>query len=209
MHVPGTTHTVPLMGSSMRPEYRWRSDSFSTESAITGSQPSNPCFGDSRSGPLFTIHSKAAEEEGNKVWGACKKMPMASPFCRVLVLAFMVLCKKTGALQTGLFSAAVAALLAVTVQDLRPNSQDISASILGALIVVVALSPRDVRLSNSSGASSLSLYGSCPLTLFPEFADMKCVTMGFSHLAMRHRFLRPSPLNPLPWQTSPGSPLFH
>src|ERR1700761_7757560 len=40
--------------------------------------------------------------------------------------------------QTGLFSAAVAALLAVTVQDLRPNSQDTSAFYLGNIYQVLA-----------------------------------------------------------------------
>ncbi|KAH9987584.1 hypothetical protein BJV77DRAFT_927043, partial [Russula vinacea] len=39
---------------------------------------------------------------------------------------------------TGLFSAAVAALLAVTVQDLRPNSQDTSAFYLGNIFEVLA-----------------------------------------------------------------------
>ncbi|KAH9987497.1 hypothetical protein BJV77DRAFT_1186770 [Russula vinacea] len=39
---------------------------------------------------------------------------------------------------TGLFSAAVAALLAVTVQDLRPNSQDTSAFYLGNIYGVLA-----------------------------------------------------------------------
>ncbi|KAH9995031.1 hypothetical protein BJV77DRAFT_268119 [Russula vinacea] len=39
---------------------------------------------------------------------------------------------------TGLFSAAVAALLSVTVQDLRPNSQDTSAFYLGNIYQVLA-----------------------------------------------------------------------
>jgi hypothetical protein len=54
------------------------------------------------------------------------------------VLEFVLLCASTGTLQTGLFSAAVAALLSVTVQDLRPNSQDTSAFYLGNIYEVLA-----------------------------------------------------------------------
>ncbi|KAF8471368.1 hypothetical protein DFH94DRAFT_612612, partial [Russula ochroleuca] len=49
---------------------------------------------------------------------------------------------------TGLFSAAVAALLAVTVQDLRPNSQDTSAFYLGNIYEVLA-DPNTTRASTS------------------------------------------------------------
>ena len=52
-------------------------------------------------------------------------------------------------LQTGLFSAAVAALLAVTVLDLRPNSQDTSAFYLGNIYEVLA-DPNVTRPSNPS-----------------------------------------------------------
>ena len=48
--------------------------------------------------------------------------------------------------QTGLFSAAVAALLGVTVQDLRPNSQDTSAFYLGNIYEVLA-DPNATRAS--------------------------------------------------------------
>ncbi|KAH9998211.1 hypothetical protein BJV77DRAFT_740606 [Russula vinacea] len=76
-------------------------------------------FGDS-SGPLFSIYSKAAEEEDNKMVERWQKDADG-------ILIF-----------TGLFSAAVAALLAVTVQDLRPNSQDTSAFYLGNIYQVLA-----------------------------------------------------------------------
>ncbi|KAH9995511.1 hypothetical protein BJV77DRAFT_1066231 [Russula vinacea] len=72
-------------------------------------------FGDS-SGPLFSMYSKAAEEEDNRMVERWQKDADG-------ILIF-----------TGLFSAAVAALLAVTVQDLRPNSQDTSAFYLGTSI---------------------------------------------------------------------------
>ncbi|KAF8475253.1 hypothetical protein DFH94DRAFT_635656, partial [Russula ochroleuca] len=76
-------------------------------------------FGDS-SGPLFSIYSKTAEEEDNKNAENWKNDADG-------ILIF-----------TGLFSAAVAALLGVTVQDLRPNSQDTSAFYLGNIYEVLA-----------------------------------------------------------------------
>ncbi|KAH9995056.1 hypothetical protein BJV77DRAFT_268927 [Russula vinacea] len=84
-------------------------------------QPSQaqPNFGDS-SGPLFSIYSKTAEEEDNKNAERWKNDADG-------ILIF-----------TGLFSAAVAALLGVTVQDLRPNSQDTSAFYLGNIYEVLA-----------------------------------------------------------------------
>jgi hypothetical protein len=48
------------------------------------------------------------------------------------------LCITTWQLQTGLFSAAVTALLAVTVQNLIPSSQDTSAFYLGNIYQVLA-----------------------------------------------------------------------
>ena len=57
-------------------------------------------------------------------------------------------------LQTGLFSAAVAALLAVTVQDLRPNSQDTSAFYLGNIYEVLA-DPNVTRPSTPSPVAKL------------------------------------------------------
>ncbi|KAF8484504.1 hypothetical protein DFH94DRAFT_842406 [Russula ochroleuca] len=89
-------------------------------------------FGDS-SGPLFSIYSKTAEEEDNKMVERWQKDADG-------ILIF-----------TGLFSAAVAALLAVTVQDLRPNSQDTSAFYLGNIYDVLA-DPNATRASNPSPA---------------------------------------------------------
>ncbi|KAF8475257.1 hypothetical protein DFH94DRAFT_603116, partial [Russula ochroleuca] len=76
-------------------------------------------FGDS-SRPLFSIYSKTAEEEDNKNAERWKNDADG-------ILIF-----------TGLFSAAVATLLGVTVQDLRPNSQDTSAFYLGNIYGVLA-----------------------------------------------------------------------
>ncbi|KAF8484503.1 hypothetical protein DFH94DRAFT_235514 [Russula ochroleuca] len=89
-------------------------------------------FGDS-SGQLFSIYTKAAEEEDNKMVERWQKDADG-------ILIF-----------TGLFSAAVAVLLAVTVQDLRPNSQDTSAFYLGNIYQVLA-DPNITRASNPSPA---------------------------------------------------------
>ncbi|KAH9987827.1 hypothetical protein BJV77DRAFT_1070393 [Russula vinacea] len=88
------------------------------------STPNQPMHGESNfgdsSGPLFSVYSKAAEEEDNKTVERWQKDADG-------ILIF-----------TGLFSAAVAALLGVTVQDLRPNSQDTSAFYLGNIYEVLA-----------------------------------------------------------------------
>ncbi|KAH9968268.1 hypothetical protein BC827DRAFT_1113751, partial [Russula dissimulans] len=68
----------------------------------------------------FSMYSKIAEEEDNKMTERWQKDADA-------LLIF-----------TGLFSAAVAALLAVSVQDLRPNSQDTSAFYLENIYVLLA-----------------------------------------------------------------------
>ncbi|KAH9978282.1 hypothetical protein BJV74DRAFT_888331 [Russula compacta] len=65
-------------------------------------------IGDS-SWPIFSMYSKIAEEEDNKMTDRWTKDADG-------ILIF-----------TGLFSASVAALLAVSIQDLIPNSQDTSA----------------------------------------------------------------------------------
>ncbi|KAF8471366.1 hypothetical protein DFH94DRAFT_637091, partial [Russula ochroleuca] len=80
-------------------------------------------FGDS-SGPLFSIYSKAAKEEDNKMVERWQKDADG-------ILIFV-------SPRTGLFSAAVATLLGVTIQDLRPNSQDTSAFYLGNIYEVLA-----------------------------------------------------------------------
>ncbi|KAH9978279.1 hypothetical protein BJV74DRAFT_141939 [Russula compacta] len=76
-------------------------------------QPSRPSQGGSNIGdsswPIFSMYSKIAEEEDNKMTDRWTKDADG-------ILIF-----------TGLFSASVAALLAVSIQDLIPNSQDTSA----------------------------------------------------------------------------------
>ncbi|KAN0126424.1 hypothetical protein V8E52_000064, partial [Russula decolorans] len=101
-------------------------------------QPSQPTqgkftFGDS-SGRLFSIYSKAAKEEDDKMVERWQKDAEG-------ILIF-----------TGLFSAAVAALLSVTVQDLRPNSQDASAFHLGNIYEVL-VDPNVTRTSPSPAAN--------------------------------------------------------
>ncbi|KAF8494150.1 hypothetical protein F5888DRAFT_1805738 [Russula emetica] len=105
------------------------------DSDQTGSTPNKPSqpsggassFGDS-SGSLFSIYSKAAEEEDNKMVERWQKDADG-------ILIF-----------TGLFSAALAALLTVTVQDLRPNSQDTSSFYLGNIYQILA-DPNATRAS--------------------------------------------------------------
>ncbi|KAH9952546.1 hypothetical protein BGW80DRAFT_618337 [Lactifluus volemus] len=72
------------------------------------------------SGPLFNMYIKMAEEEDNKVADRWQKDADG-------ILIF-----------TGLFSAAIAALVAVSVQDLKPNSQDTSAFYLGKIFQLLA-----------------------------------------------------------------------
>ncbi|KAN0116056.1 hypothetical protein V8E52_006362, partial [Russula decolorans] len=80
---------------------------------------------------FFSTYSKAAEDEDNKMIERWQKDADG-------ILIF-----------TGLFSAAVAALLAFTVQDLTPNSQDTSAFHLGNIYQVLA-DPNATRSSTSS-----------------------------------------------------------
>ncbi|KAH9987587.1 hypothetical protein BJV77DRAFT_774309 [Russula vinacea] len=83
-----------------------------TQPVLNRPRLGEPCFCDS-SGPFFSIYSKAAEEEDRNMVECWQKDADG-------ILIF-----------SGLFSAAVAALLAVTVLDPRINSQDTSASYLG------------------------------------------------------------------------------
>ncbi|KAH9987491.1 hypothetical protein BJV77DRAFT_789145 [Russula vinacea] len=98
-----------------------------SESAPNQPLQREPNFGDS-SGKLFSIYSNVAEDEDNKMVERWQKDADA-------ILIF-----------TGLFSAAVAALLAVTVMDLRPNSQDTSAFYLGNIYGILA-DPNATRAS--------------------------------------------------------------
>ena len=85
-----------------------------------------PSLSDS-SDPLFSMYVKMAEEEDNKMaerWKADADGILIFVSARNIVsyTAYINL-----NLQTGLFSASVATLAAVSVQDLKPNSQDTSA----------------------------------------------------------------------------------
>ncbi|KAH9998244.1 hypothetical protein BJV77DRAFT_1156550 [Russula vinacea] len=99
---------------------------------------------DDSSGQFFSIYSKAAEEEDNKMVERWQEDAQG-------ILIF-----------TGLFSAAVAALLSVTVQDLRPNSQDTSAFYLGNIYGVLA-DPNIFRLGELLWFLSLVMSLSCAL----------------------------------------------
>ncbi|KAH9958233.1 hypothetical protein BC827DRAFT_1269669 [Russula dissimulans] len=76
-------------------------------------------FGDG-SGPLFSMYIERAEEEDKKMAESWKADADG-------ILVF-----------TGLFSAAIASLVSVSVQDLRPNSQDISAFYLANIYKLMA-----------------------------------------------------------------------
>ncbi|KAH9987493.1 hypothetical protein BJV77DRAFT_1070467 [Russula vinacea] len=97
------------------------------QSAPNQSLQGESTFCDS-SGKLFSIYSDVAKDEDNKMVERWQKDADG-------ILIF-----------TGLFSAAVAALLAVTVMDLRPNSQDTSAFYLGNIYGVLA-DPNATRAS--------------------------------------------------------------
>ncbi|KAH9998362.1 hypothetical protein BJV77DRAFT_923995, partial [Russula vinacea] len=81
----------------------------------------------------FSIYSKASEEEDNEMVKCWKK-----DLVGILYFA-------------GLFSAAVAIFLAVTIQDLMPNSQDTSAFYLGQILEILA-NPNVTRTSVPSPA---------------------------------------------------------
>ncbi|KAH9987806.1 hypothetical protein BJV77DRAFT_770288 [Russula vinacea] len=102
------------------------------------STPNPPSQGESNSGdssgPFFSIYSKTAKEEDDKMVDRWQKDADG-------ILIF-----------TGLFSAAVAALLALTVPDLRPNSQDTSAFYLANIYGVLA-DPNATRASIPPPAS--------------------------------------------------------
>ena len=111
----------------------------------TPNQRGESNLGDS-SRPLFSIYSKAAEVADDKKVKSWQKdadgiLIFVSPRVNLHISLLM-----NGTLWTGLFSAAVAALLTVTVQDLRPNSQDTSAFYLGNIYEVLA-DPNATRAS--------------------------------------------------------------
>ncbi|KAF8460574.1 hypothetical protein DFH94DRAFT_805739 [Russula ochroleuca] len=128
----GISPTFDLLSSSFQPLHMVddRLDPQST--------PGQPSQGESNigdgSGKLFSMYSKAAEEEDNKLAESWQKDADG-----ILIFA-------------GLFSASVAAFLSVSVQDLRPNSQDTSAFYLGNIYEVLA----DPNITRASILSPLA-----------------------------------------------------
>ncbi|KAH9989146.1 hypothetical protein BJV77DRAFT_699077 [Russula vinacea] len=94
--------------------------------------PNQPSQGESNSGdssgPFFSMYCKAADVEDKK-----KVEQWQNDAEGILIF-------------TGLFSAAVAQLLSITVPDLRPNSQDTSAFYLGEIYGILA-DPNATRTS--------------------------------------------------------------
>jgi len=93
-------------------------------------------FADS-SGPLFSMYLQLAEDEDKKMTESWKGdadgiLIFVSRHSTVVPLRTF-----TPSPKTGLFSAAVAALVAVSVQDLKPSSQDISAFYLANIYQIL------------------------------------------------------------------------
>ncbi|KAI0250418.1 hypothetical protein BJV78DRAFT_559246 [Lactifluus subvellereus] len=93
----------------------------------TENQEPQPGFADS-SGPLFHMYREMAEEQDNKMTERWQKDAEG-------IIIF-----------TGLFSAAVAALVAVTVGDLKPNSQDTSAFYIEKIYQLQVLADSNISL---------------------------------------------------------------
>jgi hypothetical protein len=77
--------------------------------------------------PLFFMYQKMTEEEDNKVAEVWQKVADGIIIFVSPLAFFTSLHTPRKIHSTGLFSAAVAALAAVSVVDLQPNSQDTSA----------------------------------------------------------------------------------
>jgi hypothetical protein len=92
----------------------------------SSAQQEEPTYGDS-SGPLFKIYSKSAEERDIRVserWQ--KEADGIIIFVRPKVVFYMLHINSI-AEQNGLFSAVIAAVVVVSVQDLKPDPQETSA----------------------------------------------------------------------------------
>jgi len=82
---------------------------------------------------------------------------MPSSFLCVITLPFSFLCTPIVALQTGLFSAAVSVLLAVSVQDIRPNPQDSSAATFYLANIYQILANSNITVPPTSIPSTLTI----------------------------------------------------
>ncbi|KAH9972254.1 hypothetical protein BGW80DRAFT_1445977 [Lactifluus volemus] len=125
----------------------------------TGQDQSSSNFSDS-SGPLYHMYIKMTEEEDEKMAHRWQKDADG-------ILIF-----------TGLFSASLAALLAVSVQDLKPNSQDTSAFYLGNIYQLLA----DPNVSRASILASAT--PSQPPTFSPPKSAVLVNSLWFLSLVI-------------------------
>ncbi|KAH9987817.1 hypothetical protein BJV77DRAFT_1161235 [Russula vinacea] len=139
-----TTHRVIDVGNNP--------DGYHSQSQSTQNPPlqGESNFGDS-SAPFFSLYSKIAEDEDNKMVERWQKDADG-------ILIF-----------TGLFSAAVAALLALTVPDLRPNSQDTSAFYLGNIYGVLADPNYESQLCTLG-----DIVSSMGASVYPSYSAARC-----------------------------------
>ncbi|KAN0105399.1 hypothetical protein V8E52_011066, partial [Russula decolorans] len=126
----------------------------------------------------FSIYSKAAEDEDNKMVERWQKDADG-------ILIF-----------TGLFSAAVATLLSVTVQDLRPNSQDTSSFYLGNIYQVLT-DPNVTRSSYPSPVAKPPPFSPPRYTIWVNFLwflslvmSLSCALLATSLHQWARRYLR-------------------
>ncbi len=92
----------------------------------TSSAQEEPTYGDS-SGPLFKIYSESAEERDTRVFERWQKEADGLIFFVRPKVVFYVLHINWIAEQNTLFSAVIAAVVVVSVQDLKPDPQETSA----------------------------------------------------------------------------------
>src|SRR6266851_1829241 len=110
-------------GHASRPQHEAPPMSPQTSSAQAQEEPT---YGDS-SGPLFKIYSKSAEERDIRVFERWQKEADGIIFfVRPKVVLYMLHINSI-AEQNGLFSAVIAAVVVVSVQDLKPDPQETSA----------------------------------------------------------------------------------
>ena len=119
-------------------------------------------YGDS-SWPLYSMYCKVAQEDDNKITERCQKDTDGTlVFVSLRVnsgLTVQVNCR----VQTGLFAATVGTLLTISIPDLKPNSQDISAFYLENIFQLLA-SP------NASDAMIPSPLTKAPMFSPPRYA---------------------------------------
>ena len=121
------------------------------------SSQSEPNFVDG-SWPLFAMYSKIAEEEDTRMAeGWLKDTEGIVIFVCSSVSSLTVIRANREDTQTGLFSAVVATMIAISIQDLKPNSQDTSAFYLKQ-IYLIQVNPNASHPSNPSAVAEPPVF---------------------------------------------------